>query len=73
MPSVRQASDPIFLLYLVPPGQPTDYPSSFWRDFRDCNVGMYISNNALVPDPGDRAGCQTDEQTNTMDVYAGRN
>lgn len=35
----------------MPPGDASQYKSNFWDDFRDCNVGMYITNNALVPDP----------------------
>lgn len=34
----------------LPPGNASQYRSSFWDDFRDCNVGMYMTNNALVPD-----------------------
>lgn len=37
--------------WVVPDGQPGDYPRSFWRDFRDHNIGMFITNNALTPDP----------------------
>lgn len=34
----------------LPEGDPSQYKSNFWDDFRDCNVGMYITNNALIPD-----------------------
>lgn len=33
------------------PGKPGLYKSRFLDDFRDCNVGMYLTNNALRPDP----------------------
>ncbi|KAJ3071892.1 Protein O-mannosyltransferase 2 [Podochytrium sp. JEL0797] len=36
---------------LLPPGEATDYPQSFWRDFIDLNIAMWTSNNALTPDP----------------------
>ena len=32
------------------PGNASMYQSRFIDDFWDCNVGMYITNNALVPD-----------------------
>jgi dolichyl-phosphate-mannose-protein mannosyltransferase len=35
----------------VPPGNPGQYRSPFWRDFVHLNVAMMTSNNALVPDP----------------------
>lgn len=35
----------------MPEGQAKDYPSSFWDDLRDCNVGMWLLNNALRQDP----------------------
>lgn len=41
----------MILIFLVPSGSSQDYPRSFWNDLRDCNVGMYISNNSLTPDP----------------------
>lgn len=34
----------------LPPGDASQYTSSFWDDFKDCNVGMYNTNNALTPD-----------------------
>lgn len=34
----------------LPPGDSSQYTSSFWEDFKDCNVGMYNTNNALTPD-----------------------
>lgn len=34
----------------MPPGESSKYRSNFWDDFTDCNVGMYKTNNALVPD-----------------------
>lgn len=33
------------------PGTAGMYKSNFWDNFRDCNVGMYLTNNALRPDP----------------------
>ena len=35
----------------LPKGDPSQYKSSFWKDFVDCNVGMFMTNNALVPNP----------------------
>ncbi|CAF9907876.1 MAG: hypothetical protein GOMPHAMPRED_006009 [Gomphillus americanus] len=35
----------------LPPGNPGQYKSPFWRDFIHLNVAMATSNNALVPDP----------------------
>jgi len=35
----------------LPPGNPGEYKSPFWRDFIHLNVAMMTSNNALVPDP----------------------
>lgn len=32
------------------PGSASMYKSRFWDNFRDCNVGMYLTNNALRPD-----------------------
>ncbi len=32
------------------PGNASLYKSKFFDNFRDCNVGMYMTNNALVPD-----------------------
>lgn len=55
----------------MPPGQPTDYPSSFWRDFRDCNVGMYITNNSLVPDPEAEPGILTSRPTEWLFMQSG--
>ena len=55
----------------MPPGQPTDYPSSFWRDFRDCNVGMYITNNSLVPDPEAEPGILTSRPIQWLFMQAG--
>ncbi|KAJ3191670.1 Protein O-mannosyltransferase 2, partial [Entophlyctis luteolus] len=36
---------------LLPPGGAAAYPKSFLRDFIDLNVAMWVSNNALTPDP----------------------
>lgn len=33
------------------PGKPGQYKARFLDNFRDCNVGMYLTNNALKPDP----------------------
>lgn len=33
------------------PGTAAQYRSRFIDNFRDCNVGMYITNNSLLPDP----------------------
>jgi hypothetical protein len=38
-------------ILLVPKGNPNLYRSNFFKDFIDVNVGMWTSNNALVPDP----------------------
>ncbi len=35
----------------VPPGNPGEYKSPFWRDFIHLNVAMMTSNHALLPDP----------------------
>lgn len=35
----------------LPPGNSSLYKSNFWDNLRDCNVGMWITNNALKPDP----------------------
>ncbi|KAK4216253.1 family 39 putative glycosyltransferase [Rhypophila decipiens] len=35
----------------LPPGDPGQYKSPFWKDFIHLNVAMMTSNNALVPDP----------------------
>jgi dolichyl-phosphate-mannose-protein mannosyltransferase len=35
----------------LPPGNPGDFKSPFFRDFVHLNVAMMTSNNALVPDP----------------------
>lgn len=40
-----------WLTGVVPPGDSSMYKSNFWEDLRDCNVGMYLTNNALTPDP----------------------
>lgn len=37
-------------LSVVPPGTPDMYRSNFLEDLVDCNVGMYKTNNALIPD-----------------------
>lgn len=34
----------------MPKGNASQYKSNFWDDFRDHNIGMYKTNNALVPD-----------------------
>lgn len=57
--------------FLVPPGQPTDYPTSFWRDFKDCNVGMYITNSSLTPDPEAEPGILTSRPIQWMFMQAG--
>ena len=36
---------------VVPEGDKEDYSTSFFADFWHLNVGMWASNNALVPDP----------------------
>lgn len=36
---------------LLPKGDSKTYKSGFWDNFRDCNVGMWLVNNALTPDP----------------------
>lgn len=36
---------------IVPPAGKQAYRSKFWRDFIQLNVGMWRSNNALIPDP----------------------
>lgn len=43
----------------MPPGSAAEYRSNFWDDFKDCNVGMYITNNALIPDPELEPGALT--------------
>ncbi|CDS08931.1 hypothetical protein LRAMOSA10291 [Lichtheimia ramosa] len=35
----------------LPPAGKQAYRSKFWRDFIQLNVGMWRSNNALIPDP----------------------
>lgn len=35
----------------LPAGDPSQYKSSFIKDFIDCNVGMFLTNNALTPNP----------------------
>lgn len=35
----------------LPKGDPSQYKSKFWKDFVDCNVGMFMTNNALTPNP----------------------
>jgi dolichyl-phosphate-mannose-protein mannosyltransferase len=35
----------------LPKGDPSQYKSNFWKDFIDCNVGMFMTNNALTPNP----------------------
>ena len=35
----------------LPPGEPGQYKSRFLDDVWDCNVGMWMTNNALTPNP----------------------
>jgi dolichyl-phosphate-mannose-protein mannosyltransferase len=35
----------------LPAGSPENYQTHFWHDFIHLNVAMYVSNNALTPDP----------------------
>lgn len=35
----------------MPKGTAEDYPRNFFSDLKDCNIGMYVTNNSLTPDP----------------------
>lgn len=40
-----------YSLYLVPPPPKNAYKSNFFKDFKTLNNAMWLSNNALIPDP----------------------